>query len=181
MFVHEVPIDSILTLVHIMACWHCILIKISLRFVPQGPIKTIGAFCPHVSPMLVPWTMLSGKGHFSALQGNFESKTWDPSILIFESGKILLQSILPTVDPQTSLRAMFSLTWICHEILREYYQPLVQLYYLCNYVMPGVGHLTHWGWENMAAVLKMAFSIACSWMKNIAVRFKFHWNVFLGV
>ena len=38
--------------------------------------------------------------------------------------------------------------------------------------------LTHWGWEEMAAIFQTTFSNACSWMKMYEYRLKFHWSLF---
>ena len=42
-------------------------------------------------------------------------------------------------------------------------------------------HLTHWGWNKMAAISQTTFSDAFSWMKMIEFSLKFHWSLFLGV
>ena len=40
------------------------------------------------------------------------------------------------------------------------------------------GHSTHWGRDNMAAILQTTCLDALSWMKILEIRFKFHWNLF---
>ena len=39
--------------------------------------------------------------------------------------------------------------------------------------------LTHWSWDNMAAILQTKFLNALSWMKLYEFRIRFHWSVFL--
>ena len=45
----------------------------------------------------------------------------------------------------------------------------------------GIGHLTHWGRDKMAATSQMTLSIAFSWMKMLEFRLNFHWSLFLRV
>ena len=40
-------------------------------------------------------------------------------------------------------------------------------------------HLTHWGWDNMAAIFQRTFSNVFSWMKMYEFRLRFHWYLFL--
>ena len=44
---------------------------------------------------------------------------------------------------------------------------------------PGWVHLTHWGWDKMAAISQTTFSNAFSGMKMYEVRIRFHWSLFL--
>ena len=41
--------------------------------------------------------------------------------------------------------------------------------------------LTHWGWDNMAAISQSAHSNAFPWMKIYEFRLKFHWSLFLRI
>ena len=42
-------------------------------------------------------------------------------------------------------------------------------------------HLTHWGWDKIAAIFQMTFKNAFSWMEMHKFWLQFHWNLFLLV
>ena len=42
-----------------------------------------------------------------------------------------------------------------------------------------ITHLTHWGWDKMAAIFQTTFSYVFSWKKMNDIRLKFHWRLFL--
>ena len=42
-------------------------------------------------------------------------------------------------------------------------------------------HLTHWGWDKMAAIFRTTFSHVFSWMKMYPFWLRFHWSLFLRV
>ena len=41
--------------------------------------------------------------------------------------------------------------------------------------------LIHWDWDKMATVSQTTLSNACSWMKMLEFRLRFHWSLFLRV
>ena len=46
-------------------------------------------------------------------------------------------------------------------------------------IMFGFNELTHWGWDEIAAILQTTFSNAFSWMKICGFHLWSHWSLFL--
>ena len=99
--------------------------------------------------------------------------------------KHLHNSINLMIPLLTTAIELFILFILCHSTSTD--RPLNCRWHIyqnrscCGFIMQTYAFtaLTHWGRDNIAAILQTTFSNAFSWMKMYEPRFRFHWGLFL--
>ena len=100
-------------------------------------------------------------------------------VLEFKIWHVIWYNVILLLTPVYTTLYKRVYTMLYNRVLYHYWPP-VQYHVIIAYSMKRLG-LTHWGWDQMAAIFQTTFSTPFYWMKMFELRLNFHWNWFLRV